>query len=313
VKDVLQRLGLGRLAYHLYHRPKAAVGRCRREGGPVEQWRTAHGRAAMRRAAELLPPLPPPGADAPEICLLTGSDLWYQTAFFLHSLARFLPVRPVVHDDGTLSPGARDQLSRLAPFAQWVTPAETASRLDQWLPATRFPSLRRRRAELVLFRKLLDVHAGRTGWRMFCDSDMLVFRSPDALADWWRRPSSALHLTDTTRSYGYEMALLEELAQGPVPDRVNTGVLGLPSDRIDWEKMEYWCRQLIERAGTHYFQEQALVALLLSGLPHAALSAAEYVVLPPADEAEACRAVLHHYVAGSKRWYFRRNWRLALA
>ncbi len=116
-------------------------------------------------------------------------------------------------------------------------------------------------------------------------------------------------MTDAVRSYGYEMALLDELAAGPVPDRVNTGILGLPSDRIDWERLEHWCRTLVERGGTHYYQEQALVALLLSGLPHAALPAADYVVLPSADEAVACRAALHHYVAGSKQWYFRHNWR----
>jgi hypothetical protein len=119
-------------------------------------------------------------------------------------------------------------------------------------------------------------------------------------------------MADVTRAYGYEMGLLEELAGRPVPDRVNTGALGLRSDAIDWDRMEYWCRTLIERAGTHYYQEQALVALLLASRPHAALPSADYVVLPRPPEASECRAVLHHYVAESKPWYFRQNWQKVL-
>jgi hypothetical protein len=37
--------------------------------------------------------------------------------------------------------------------------------------------------------------------------------------------------------------------------------------------------------------------------------AADYVTLPPPAEARRCSAVMHHYVAGSKRWYFQHNWR----
>jgi len=263
----------------------------------------------MRRAAgTLLRPVPPPAANAPEICLLTGRSLWYQTAFFIHSLARFQPVRPVVFDDGTLDARTAANLLRVVPFARIILSAETEAGLDRLLPATRYPWLRKRRDELVLFRKFIDVHVGGVGWRLFCDSDMLVFRPPERLISWLRAPEEAIHMTDVTRAYGYEMALLEELAGAPVPDRVNTGALGLRSDSIDWDRMEYWCRTLIERAGTHYYQEQALIALLLSGQSHAALSPKDYVVLPTPPESETCQAVLHHYVDSSKKWYFRHNW-----
>ena len=39
--------------------------------------------------------------------------------------------------------------------------------------------------------------------------------------------------------------------------------------------------------------------------------AADYVTMPSRAETLAPTAVMHHYVAGSKRWYFRHGWRLA--
>jgi hypothetical protein len=309
----MRRLGIGRMIYRAYHRPVGAIRDCIRAGGPFEQWKTVRGRRAMEQAAEsVLAPLPPPPGDSPEVCLLTGATLWYQTAFFLHSLARFQPVRPVIYGDGTLDAGTAARLQRVVPFARLVSGAEIDERLERLLPAHRYPSLRRRRDELVLFRKIIDVHLGAAGWRLFCDSDMLVFHRPEFLMGWLRAPSQAVHMVDATRAYGYEMDLLHELAGCPVPDLVNTGGLGLRSDAIDWDIMEFWCRTLIERAGTHYYQEQALVALLLSRQAHVALPSADYLVLPREPEASECRVVLHHYVAESKPWYFRQNWRKVL-
>ena len=38
----------------------------------------------------------------------------------------------------------------------------------------------------------------------------------------------------------------------------------------------------------------------------------DYIVMPGESECQASTAALHHYVAESKRWYFRTNWRRAL-
>ncbi|MDB6165383.1 MAG: glycosyl transferase family 2, partial [Lacunisphaera sp.] len=66
------------------------------------------------------------------------------------------------------------------------------------------------------------------------------------------------------------------------------------------------------REGTSYYLEQALIAMLVAGRDCAVAPAADYVTLPQPPEALECRAVMHHYVAESKRWYFQRNWRQAL-
>lgn len=314
MSSLARQLGLGRAAYLLWHRPRGKVVESIRAGGPLEQWRTERGRRAMEAAAWGLPALPPAEGPALELHVLTGRRFWYQTAFCLWTFARAAgrELAPVVLDDGTLTPEFFEPLKRLFPKARLDMETEIVQRLDEHLPAARFPSLRQRRLGFPLLRKITDVHAGLAGWRLFLDSDVLFFHRPTLLLDWLAQPTQCLRATDVEYAYGYSPELLAELAGRPVDELVNTGILGLSSEEIDWERMEYWCRTLIERAGPHYYQEQALVALHLAGRATSAAPLADYVTFPRPPEADACRAVMHHYVAASKRWYFQRNWRRAL-
>jgi hypothetical protein len=102
-----------------------------------------------------------------------------------------------------------------------------------------------------------------------------------------------------------------ELAGAPIPERLNVGVCGLRSDTIDWDRLEEWCRDLLEREGSHYLQEQALTAMMLAGGPRIAAPAEQYVVRPGRSETQRPTAALHHYVAESKALYFRFGWRHA--
>ena len=58
---------------------------------------------------------------------------------------------------------------------------------------------------------------------------------------------------------------MTSLTKAPIPQRVNVGICGLKSDDLDWEQLESWCKTLIEQQGTHYYQEQALIAMLMAG------------------------------------------------
>jgi hypothetical protein len=256
-----------------------------------------------------------PTSDRPiEVHVLTGNKFWYQTAFCLWSLAKASgrEVWPVVHDDGSLRREQAVQLQHIFPGTriEWI--AEAEAKLDRLLPESRYPSLRRRRRELPLIKKITDVHLGAEGWTLFMDADLLFFRRPDYLLNWWDRPTQPLTSVDAEYAYGYSLELLEELAGAKVRPLINTGLSGHRSDAMDWDKMEYWCRTLIERAGTHYYQEQALIALHVAGQECAVLPPEDYITLPVSPEALDCKAVMHHYVAGSKPWYFRRNWRMIL-
>ena len=304
-------LGVGRLAYLLWHRPLAELHRSWREGGPINQLRTRRGRLAMVAATKLLPPLPPPPPDAPEVCFLTGRRFWYQTAFCFWSLCRHAgrPLRVAFYDDGTIDDPLRTECVRLFPGARLHDARAIAASLDEHLPVARFPALRARRLVYPNLRKLTDVHAGGRGWRLVLDSDMLFFRRPDLLLAWLDAPTRPLHMTDVQDAYGYSRALMETIAGRPIPIRLNVGLCGLRSDELDWDRLETWCRRLQEAEGTSYYQEQALTAMLLAGRECVVAPPEDYVLMPDEDEARRPHAVMHHYVHLSKRGYFRHAWR----
>jgi hypothetical protein len=195
---------------------------------------------------------------------------------------------------------------RIHPFS------ELRADLDLNFPADRFPSLRERWLNYPNLRKLMDVHAGSAGWKLVIDSDLLFFRRPGLLLDWLAAPPGPLHAVDCVESYGYSRGLMERLAGAPIPPLVNVGLCGLKSDDLDWIEIERWCAELIAREKTHYVLEQALVAMLVARRgPCVVAPAADYVTMPTRAEALAPTAVMHHYVAESKRWYFRHGWRRA--
>lgn len=311
LQATFRRLGLGKLALVLWHRPAGRFRDSIRHGGPWQERRTERGRREMEAAAHTLPVLPTAAGPAVELHLLTGRRFWYQTAFCLWTFARHAdrPLAPVIYDDGSLTGEFRAPLARLFPAARFVSLAETAARLEEHLPATRFPALRERWLNYPNIRKLTDPHLGRSGWKLVLDSDLLFFHRPSFLLDWLATPARPLHAVDCETSYGYSRPLMNELAGAPVANLVNVGLTGLNSSEIDWERLEHWCHTLITRENASYYLEQALIAMLVAGRPCAIAPAADYVTLPEPPEARDCRAVMHHYVAHSKRWYFQRNWR----
>jgi len=314
MNSLARQLGLGRAAYLLWHLPRGKVLESWRSGGPLEQWRTERGRRAMEAAAWRLPALPKQGGKPLAVHVLTGRRFWYQTAFCLWTLARNAgcEVVPHLYDDGTLTGEFKEPLLRLFPTARVVAQSGILERLNKHLPAARFPHLRERWLNYPNIRKLTDVHVGAAGWKLVIDSDLLFFRKPAFLLNWMTLPDRPLHAVDSVTSYGYPRALMAQLAGQEPADLVNVGLCGLRSEALDWDRLEHWCRVLIERHGTHYFLEQALVAMLVAGQDCAVASAEEYLTGPQPPESGACRAVMHHYVADSKRWYFQRNWRRVL-
>jgi len=312
MRTLLRNLGLGLILYRIYHVPAGILRDSVKAGGPLQARRTARGRAEMEAAArDLAPPVVPAGAIPIAVHLLTGRRFWFQSAFCLHTLSTCAgrPVHPVIYDDGSLSPEDAGCLARLFPAARAVPISESESKLDRFLPRDRFPALRDWWGRNPNIRKLVDPHIGSRGWKLVIDSDLLFFREPAFLAGWCDSPRAPLHAVDVQSSYGYPRRLLEELAGSPVADLVNSGLCGLDSGALDWERIELWCRALIERGGRSYYLEQALVAMLLAGRACSVAPAADYVTLPRPPEALECRAVMHHYVDDSKRWYFQHNWR----
>ncbi|MGC1309739.1 MAG: hypothetical protein WA885_21150 [Phormidesmis sp.] len=304
-QTVSRQLNLGRTFYWLYYRPRGFLKKTLQRGIISSAIDNRAQRVMEATAYQLTPlKLQPPYYD---IHFLSGDRFWYQTTFCAYSMAQYsnVSVRPIVYDDGSFSVARQAEFRRIFPNAQIYSKAELDQRVEAYLPSHKFPYLRERRENYPNIRKLIDVHVGSEGWKLVLDSDMLFFKAPEALLEWLKLPQQPCHMVDTETSYGYSKSLMESLTGVSVSDRLNVGICGLNSSDIDWQMLEHWCKTLIEREGTHYYQEQALVAMLMAGQECQVVSETDYIVMPDKNEAVSPKAVLHHYVADSKPWYFR--------
>ena len=306
----------GRLVYLLWHRPIGAVKRSIREGGPVEQWITEKGRREMEAVAGSLSLSKSRGSEGKplELHMVVGKRFWYMAAFALVSLKKHLssPVRVHFYSDGTLTAEQEKALRQLPVEAVFHGTEEIMTRVEKELPRARYPDLRERFDNYPNIQKLISPHVGSRGPKIVLDADVLFFGKPDELCNWWEKPEGVLCATDIAECYGYTRGLLEKLAGGKMPERVNVGVTGLTSEKIDWDQLEKWCAELHAKEGTSYYLEQALIAMMCVKNGCDQLAEKRYITYPNETEASECRAVMHHYVDLSKKWYFRKNWQKVL-
>ena len=311
LRNLAKRWNLGSLLYRTYYVPKGFLRKCYRRGASnvaIDYWC----RLQMEASAYRLPTIEVnKSQETSNIYFLSGRKFWYQTVFCAYSMAQHskISLRPVIYDDGTLALEYQKEILRIFPNAQIHLKDDLDKKIKTHLPACKFPYLRERRENYPNIRKLTDIHIGSEGWKLVLDSDMLFFRQPNTLLNWLQNPTQPCHMVDTETSYGYSPALMESLAGAKLAERVNVGICGLNSSELDWEQIEHWCKTLIESEGTHYYQEQALVAMLMAGRDCIVADESNYDVMPAQEEAISTKAVLHHYVADSKPWYFRYGWR----
>ncbi|MCP9849780.1 hypothetical protein [Cyanobium sp. Morenito 9A2] len=317
------RPALGQLKTVLYRKPKDELRRLRR-WGPHAYLRLGAWQARMEAAAHQLPPVVATDLGAPplEVWYLTGARFWYQTAFCAWTLARWSGRRLVLNltDDGSLSAAQEQALRRL--FPQGTTRWRSAcwEQFQQLLPEPQYPTLHARWHDYINLHKLTAIHLGSRGPKLVLDSDMLFFARPEALLGWWDRDLAAdasgelvqpCLMVDCEEAYGYSPELMRELVGVPIPPLLNVGVCGLSSEALDWAELEHWCRTLLEREGTNYYLEQALVAMLAARHSPTVLHRDSYITFPSRAQTLARQGVLQHYVADSKPWYFREAWGLA--
>jgi hypothetical protein len=267
-------------------------------------------RLTMESAARQLPRSAEPAQHEPlPVYFMSGRDHWAMTAFCAFSLLESTnsSIVPMIMDDGTLGDAQRDELQRILPRVVFLNRDACEDNVNRWLPEERFPALRAMRRELPLMRKLLDLHAGQRGWRLFLDSDMLFWSEPIWMLEWLRAPSRPAYMSDFKTCYGYSEALLQRTLGRPMPPLMNTGICGLLSETIDWPQVERWAAKLLQAEGTHHFSEQCLCAMILAangGRP----APRDYLIWPTAAETRRASAVMHHYVAESRVWYHVYGW-----
>ena len=308
-------MSLGKIVYYIYFRPIAVFSRIKKLG--IRSYlMTGLARQQMILAANKLKEISRPDFPIFHVYILTGKKYWHQTAYCLYSLQKVsetIQFNAILVDDGSFDDRLIRQIKSQFPNIKLQLADETEKRLKEYLPANRYPALRKKRENYPHIRKLIDVHAGQAGWKVVLDSDMLFFNKPKVLEDWLKNPEIPIFLQDPYYAYYYSAGLMTNLAGKAVPLYLNVGMVGLQSESIDWDKLEFWIVELEAREGQNYLLEQALSAMIVAGKPILIAPKDDYVVLPNEQETRVPSAVLHHYVAGSKEWYYENAWRSILS
>ena len=313
-----RRLHLGRLAYRLWHRPRQWCDLAGTYGWGLSA-RASLGERRMRTAATRLPALPAgeEKSTAP-VYFLTGRRFWQQTLFCAHSFGRESGLAAEFRfvSDGTMDGEIARRLTRVFPTACVLGHAELDEKLSAALPPARFPTLHAHRRRFVLLRKLTDTLAGERGYRLFLDSDMIF----------WRRPGEMLARLARTEPFymadlgddGYTLprsVLQEKLGVAPAPG-VNSGVVAVHPEAVDWDLLERACALLLAEGRDQRLLEQTLWAIVLGAQKARPLPAADYrlVIDPPAcrETIATGRPALLHYAWHARLLYAASEWQYYL-
>lgn len=301
-------LTAGRIVYLCYHAPRGAL-----KKGVGKIFRGWSGKRRLLRALPGLQfPEPPASCQSPlRIHVLIGARYLPEACLLMHSLALAAgrPVEPCFYDDGTLTDDDCAMLRAKLPRASFRRIGEIEQKLDERLPADRFPCLRKLRPAYPHIRKLTDIHLfPGDDWKLVSDADILFFTQPVELLAHLNARTSC-HMVDIAPAYGAPQADLETLAGLPVHPRINVGLCHLPTASIDWDFVEHCAAALLSRHGFSYYLEQALTAILLARLGAAPLSPSDYVVYPGLDVARRASAAAIHYVDDSRAYYYAFAWK----
>lgn len=296
LKSLFRSLGLGKLAYEIWHR--------RSGGGPS-------GEDLMReKAAELRPVTTDTWPSEWPVCrFLTGEAFWHQTVFCARSLEATVGYSGLFEffDDGSLSERSTTLLTRLFPGSRTIPLDESMARVDQFLPRLEYPALRDEMDHVPLMKKLLLLRTGAKGRSLYLDSDMLFFKRPDEVIAWMNAPQNNFYLWDQVTSYIAECSEVDALAESSVLRHVNTGVVAMNDEDIDWNYFERFASRLPEHLRHHRLLEQTLTAIHLTTKNSKELPRDAYrVVFEKFDKAPD--ATLLHYCWHTKWIYTTREW-----
>ena len=299
---------IGNLGYTFYYKPKGWLKKILKNG-LSNSVSIEKGRKSMVKASASLK-IAEPASNAAEVYFLTGKKFWPLTAFCMYSLSKQSgnKLRPVFIDDGSLNDTLIQTMQLQFPGCIVKISAQIEADIKTYLPASKYPVINKKRAIYPHIKKLTDVHAGSKGWKLVLDSDMLFFKYPTEMLKWLDAPQQPFFLYDPIYSYHYSLKLMEQFARDTIIPNLNVGAIGLKSELIDWDKLEAWIAQLEEKEGTNYLLEQALSAMLVAGNEPIIADRKEYIVMPERNEVEYPSATLHHYVADSKEWYYKKAW-----
>jgi hypothetical protein len=224
-----------------------------------------HAERRLHDAIRDAEPLPIDVEGPVELRVLCGHGRVVELAGMLRSFYRFAPRFPaLVHDDGTLQPSDCEFLTRHFPNLRILLRPEADAVMRRELGARGLSRCLGLREANVFGLKLLDIpYFGRGKRILYLDSDVLVQRRPDALLEALNAPDDEWvdrYNEDVKSSYVWTDEMVREHA-GLVPlPKVNSGMLCLRIDELEWELFER-CLQLPDWG---WWAEQNLYAIYLT-------------------------------------------------
>ena len=297
----------GRLAYRLYFQPRTWL------GDRFDRFLGQRGDRAMRKAAAYLEPLPLPffHSYAPPCRFLTGERFVHQTIFCARSFewACSSHFDIEIFSDGTLRSEHLEMIRRTLPRVVVQDERLIAGRLEQHLPRARFPLLRAMRDRTPLMRKVVDLHAGLHGPSLSLDSDMLFFRPPLALMEWLAHPRQEYFMSQESDALVADRQSLGKVLGAALLPGVNSGILAIDDDAIDWDDLERAAAALNEDQRRHLWAEQTLIAYHLTRRDARPLPIADYRLCNSRADFTGELPVLRHYVHKAKAVYAAGEWR----
>jgi hypothetical protein len=302
---------LGKLLYNFYYKPRGVL-KDIAKSGPLNYIATHFARLSMIRHSIHLKEISYPDNPQFVVYFLTGKKYWYQTSFCLYSLqkaSKDVTINAAFIDDGTISENLKRKIKSQFPSSTLISKAKTEAILDEKLPKDRYPTIRAKRLKYPHLKKLTDIHIHSDGWKLVLDSDMLFYDYPDTLIDWLKQPQIPIFIRDPLMSYHYSLKLMQRITGHDITPFINVGVAGLKSENINWDQVELWIKELEDLEGTSYLLEQAITAMLVAGKAIYIADDKNYIVMPTKKETDNTIAVMHHYVAQSKEYYYKKAWK----
>lgn len=238
-----------------------------------------------------------------EIHLLTCEKDYYDALYCLKSFCIMSNLCPpiVIHDDGSLSRKSFRKFQKHFKGCKIINRNDADKEILQYLSSYKYTKKYRYENFMHHSIKLIDcLYYSRCDGTVIMDSDLLFFRKPTALLDNIRN-NKGCFTSDYQNSYALPIELLRKLTGCDVREKINTGLVYIPSKKEYNKKLIEDFLEIVYKKGypNKSFTEQTAFSILFSENKDCfSRLGPEYQI---SHEPLSNRTVSHHFVGDGSR------------